>query len=398
MRLRARWAPAALLLVIPLTGSTPATADTGPTAVPVRQSDRAVVGQYIVTLAPELAPDAMEEKFGVRPLFTYRSILNGFAAALSPAQLSTVRAIPGVESVEENGEVTTGTSGPPSAGAPSVISRAVPGSWGQDRIDQRGLPLDQAFSPAGTGKGVTAYIVDTGIDAGHSEFGGRVTFGYDAVGDGRQGQDCSGHGTHVAGTVGGTTVGVAGSASLTTVRVLDCQGRGTWAGILAGLDWVARNAQQPAVVNASLGGPSSAAVDEAVGALWDRGILPVVAAGNDNEDACDVSPAGADRVVTVAASDASDRQTDFSNWGECVELHAPGAAIVSARPGGGHQPLDGTSMAAPHVAGVAVLHMEKSPDASPKEIADRLGDEATAGALSGLSPGSPDRLLYTAGL
>ncbi|MFC9244826.1 S8 family peptidase [Streptomyces sp. NPDC057136] len=390
MRLRTRLAPAALLLLVPLIGSTPATADTGRGAVSVRQSDRAVIGQYIVTLAPELSPDTVLQRFGLRPLFSYRNVLNGFAAVLGPAQLSAVRAFPGVESVEENGQVANDPL--------PADSRAVAVSWGQDRIDQRDLPLDGQYIAAGTGTGVTSYIVDTGIDSRHREFGGRVTLGLDAVGDGRQGQDCNGHGTHVAGTVGGATVGVAPSTSLVTVRVLDCRGEGTWAAILAGFDWIARNAQQPAVVNASLGGPSSDAVDQAVGALWDRGVLPVVAAGNDSKDACEVSPAGADRVVTVAASDATDRQTGFSNWGECVELYAPGTAIVSAALYGGYRRLDGTSMASPHVAGVAALYREKNPDASPLEIAAWLDEQSTDGVLSNLGPGSPDRLLYTAGL
>ncbi|GAA2992589.1 S8 family peptidase [Streptomyces fulvorobeus] len=400
MRLRAHWAPAALLLVVPLIGSTPASADTGRTAAPVLRSDRPVTGEYIVTLAPGLAPDAIQRKagLGVQTLFTYKNILNGFAAVLTPDQLRAVRALPGVESVEENGEVTVGGSGAPTARASFPGTRATPGSWGQDRIDQRELPLDSAYDVTGTGKGVQAYIVDTGIDAQHSEFGGRVTFGYDSIGDGRKGQDCNGHGTHVAGTVGGATFGVASAASLTTVRVLDCQGRGSWAGVLAGFDWVAENAEQPAVVNASLGGSSSAAIDRAVDGLWDRGVLPVVAAGNENADACDVSPAGADGVVTVAASDISDQQTDFSNWGKCVELYAPGAAIVSARLGGGQQSLSGTSMAAPHVTGVAVLHKEKNPAASPQALTDLLTEQATAGALSRLSSGSPDRLLYTGDL
>lgn len=173
-----------------------------------------------------------------------------------------------------------------------------------------------------------AYVVDTGIDAAHSEFGGRVVNGYDAVGDGRGGMDCNGHGTHVAGTVGGATSGVAKDASLVNVRVLNCEGRGTWAGILAGFDWVAKDAERsgvPAVLNASLGGERSTSVDAAVEAVADAGVLPVVAAGNDNRDACDVSPAAADGVFTVGASDRQDQETSFSNWGSCLSLYAPGS-------------------------------------------------------------------------
>ncbi|MFC9863460.1 MULTISPECIES: S8 family peptidase [unclassified Streptomyces] len=399
MRLRAHWAPAALLLIVPLIGTTTqATADTGSNGVAVRPSARAVPDQYIVTLRPEVSPDTVLRQFGLRAMYTYGRVARGFAATLTPTQLDQVRAFPGVRSVEENGEVAVV---PTASRTRTTGLRAAAASWGQDRIDQRQLPLDKSFTTTATGDGVTVYVVDTGIDAGHSEFGGRAAAGFDAIGDGRDGQDCNGHGTHVAGTVGGATYGVATSVSLVNVRVLDCEGRGTWAGILAGFDWVvedARNSGRPAVLNSSLGGAKSQAVDDGINAVADAGVLPVVAAGNDNIDACDISPAGAERVVTVGASDSLDRQTSFSNWGECLSLYAPGEGIVSAKLGGGSVALDGTSMASPHVAGVAALHREADPAASPATLASRLAEESTPDALSYLSPGSPDRLLYTGGL
>ncbi|MFE4449357.1 S8 family peptidase [Streptomyces sp. NPDC056796] len=394
MRLRARWAPAALLLIVPLIGTTTATADTAEPLVPLQKSDRAVPGQYIVTLAPDQKPAAMAEQLGVSTLFTYGKVLHGFAASLTPAQLEQVRGDASVQAVEENSEASVS----PPAASTAAGRRAVAGSWGQDRIDQRNLPLDGMYDVNGTGKGVTAYILDTGIESAHSEFGGRVGAGYDAIGDGRNGEDCNGHGTHVAGTVAGATYGVAPGASLVPVRVLNCEGSGTWAGIIAGLDWIAQNAEQPAVVNASLGGPASSAVDDAFDALASDGILPVVAAGNENQDACDVSPARADGVLAVGASDDQDRQATFSNWGTCVWLYAPGVDIVSAKLGGGSTKLSGTSMASPHVAGVAALYKEQNPDAAPQEVADRLAAEATPDVLTGLGSGSPDRLLYTGGL
>ncbi|MFJ7414272.1 S8 family peptidase [Streptomyces sp. NPDC098077] len=396
MRLPARWATAALLLIAPLIGA-PATAsaDSGPEGVLVEQTTRAVPGQYIVTLEPELSPDTVLREFGLSPLFRYGNALHGFAAQLTATELQAVRAVPGVLAVEENAEVTV-----PAPTAAQLL-RAPAAGWGADRIDQRALPLDDTFTTAATGKGVKAYVVDTGIDAAHSEFGGRVVSGYDAVGDGRAGMDCNGHGTHVAGTVGGATSGVAKDVSLVNVRVLDCEGRGTWAGILAGFDWVAKDAERsgvPAVLNASLGGDRSTAVDAAVEAVADAGVLPVVAAGNDNRDACDVSPAAADGVFTVGASDRQDRETSFSNWGSCLSVYAPGADIVSARLGGGTVSLNGTSMASPHVAGVAALYKQENPSASPAAVSRWLTDTATGDVLSGLGQGSPDLLLYTGGL
>ncbi|KOV18056.1 MULTISPECIES: S8 family peptidase [Streptomyces] len=397
MRLLARLAAATLLTVPPIAAGSASAAAPEPTPAPLKTAANPVPGRYIVTLDKGVDAAKAAQKLGLKPSFVYTSALNGFAVPMTALQLTVVRNSPGVKSVEEDANVQ-------SVPKPSTVvgMRAPSNSWGQDRIDQKELPLDDNFTVEGNGAGVTAYILDTGIDYNHTEFGGpdatRATFGFDAIGDGRNGQDCQGHGTHVAGTVAGRTYGVARKASLVSVRVLGCDGKGTWSGIIAGLDWVAKNAKQPAVLNASLGGDRSDSVNNAADAVTDAGVLPVVAAGNSAKDACGVSPASAGKVVTVAASNQWDEETDFSNWGSCVTLYAPGQAVVSAKLGGGSVALDGTSMAAPHVAGVAVLYKQAHPSAAPEEIAEFIEQESTKDGLSNLSPASPNKLLFTAGL
>ncbi|MER5729160.1 S8 family peptidase [Streptomyces sp. NPDC002138] len=393
MRLLARLATAALLTVPAVAAGTAASAAPEPTPAPLFTAANAVPGQYIVTLEKGQDAEKVAKRLELKATHIYTKAMNGFAVPLTPLQLTIVRNSLGVKSVEEDAKVQ---SVPTRSAAPGT--RAPSNSWGLDRIDQKELPLDNNFTTQGNGAGVTAYILDTGIDYNHDEFGGRATFGYDAVGDGRNGADCNGHGTHVAGTVAGKTYGVARKANLVSVRVLNCEGKGEYSGIIAGLDWVAKNAKQPAVLNASLGGDKSAAVDNAATALSDAGVLPVLAAGNDAKDACNVSPASAQRVVTVAASNKYDEETDFSNWGRCVSLYAPGQAIVSAKLGGGSVALDGTSMASPHVAGVAVLYKQAHPTATPAELAEFLDDESTKDVLKSVSKSSPNRLLFTAGL
>ncbi|WP_175410801.1 S8 family peptidase [Streptomyces sp. TRM64462] len=372
---------------------------TGP--APLRLSAHPVPGQYIVTTKPTADVTAAAADVGVKPLFTFEKVMRGFAAKLTDAQLAKVRALPNVVSVEQDGEVNMIGAAPAAGAAGKAVAPAA--SWGLDRIDQRYMPLNNSFSVRATGKGANAYILDTGIDYHHAEFGGRAVPGFDAFPlEFRNGADCQGHGTHVAGTVGGATYGVARQANLISVRVLDCQGKGSNAGVIAGIEWAAAHASlyrsTPAVLNASLGSDRSDAVNAAVNALSDLGVLPVVAAGNSSADACGVSPASAERVVTVGASDWTDAETSFSNYGTCLELYAPGAAIESARLGGGSVALNGTSMAAPHVAGVALLHRTANPAASSSQAAGWLDAVSTRGVLSGLSEGSPNKLLYTSGL
>ncbi|MEU9374770.1 S8 family peptidase [Streptomyces sp. NPDC048255] len=395
MRLLAARLTTAALLTLTSVGAATASADTPePTPAPLLTSANAIPGSYIVTLAKGIDPTNFAREVGVQPKFTYTQALNGFATTLTENQLRAARVTRGVVSVEQDATVTA-----PPVPATGAGTKAPANSWGLDRIDQRRLPLDNDFSAFGSGQGVTAYILDTGIDFSHPEFrDGRARPGFDAIGDGRNGQDCNGHGTHVAGTVGGTNYGVARKSSLVSVRVLGCDGRGSWSGIIAGFDWVAQNARQPAVLNASLGGDRSVAVNAAATNVSDRGVLPVIAAGNSNIDACTVSPASALRVLTVGATDRYDQETDFSNWGTCLDIYAPGKQIISARLGGGSVALDGTSMAAPHVAGVAALYKAEHPNALPAEVADFLDDVSTKDIVQNLSDNSPNKLLYTDGL
>ncbi|MFI1286025.1 S8 family serine peptidase [Streptomyces sp. NPDC020858] len=392
MRLLARLAAAALLTVPPVAAGTASAAAPEPTPAPLFTSSNPVPGKYIVTL--EKGQDAVKvaQKLKLKPSFVYSSAMSGFAVPLTSLELTLVRNSLGVKSVEEDASVQALPM--PAAGG----MRAPSNSWGQDRIDQNKLPLDNSFTTQGNGSGVTAYILDSGIDYAHTEFGSRASFGYDAIGDGRNGQDCQGHGTHVAGTIAGATYGVARKANLVSVRVLGCDGKGTWSGIIAGMDWVAKNAKQPAVLNGSLGGDRSAAVNDAATALSDAGVLPVIAAGNSAIDACNVSPASAARVLTVAASNQWDEETSFSNYGTCVSLYAPGEAIVSAKLGGGSVALDGTSMAAPHVAGVVALYKQAHPTADPTELNEWLDSESTKDVLNSVSKGSPNQLLFTGGI
>ncbi len=243
---------------------------------------------------------------------------------------------------------------------------------------------------------MTAYIIDTGLDTYHSEFGGRARNVFDAFGG--NGQDCNGHGTHVGGTVGGSTYGVAKGVALRGVKVLDCQGSGSYSGIIAGFDWVRQNAVKPAVANASLGGGYSSAVNNAATNLANSGVHLSVAAGNDNQDACNYSPASAPGALSVAASDSGDRKASFSNYGSCTDLYAPGVSITSARMGGGATAMSGTSMASPHVAGVAALYKANYGDASSSTVNSWIVNNSTTYVISGNYSGTPNRLLFKSGL
>ena len=315
--------------------------------------------------------------------FTYTAVLKGFAATMSAQAAEALSHNPNVAYVEQDQEMT----------ATATQSGA---TWGLDRIDQRNRPLSGTYTYTSTASAVRAYIIDTGIYTSHSQFGGRASNVYDAFGG--NGQDCNGHGTHVAGTVGSATYGVAKAVMLRGVRVLNCSGSGATSGIIAALDWVRVNHIKPAVANMSLGGGYSSSLNTAATNLHNAGVFLAVAAGNENQDACNVSPASASNVLTVASSTSSDAKSSFSNWGACVEIYAPGSSITSTWLNGGTNTISGTSMASPHVAGVAALYKGNYGDAASSTIRSWIINNGTASVITGNVSGTPNRLLYKASL
>jgi subtilisin family serine protease len=349
---------------------------------------RVIPGQYIVVYKDNVADATAVTKQlftarGITPLYTYGDVLRGAAVRLTDEQVTILRDDPNVALVEPDQEYTVQvTQNMDAAGDP----------WGIDRIDEVDLPLSRTYTYTATGAGVRVYIIDTGIQTSHSQFGGRASAVYDAFGG--NGQDCHGHGTHVAGTVGGSTYGVAKGALLRAVRVLNCSGSGSTSGIIAGLNWVRTNHIKPAAANMSLGGGFSSSLNTAVNNLSAAGVFVAVAAGNSNANACNSSPASATGVFSTASSTRTDAKSSFSNSGSCVDGYAPGSAIKSAWLNGGTNTISGTSMASPHVAGVAALYKSANGDASQTTIQNFLISTATLNHITGNPSGTANRLLF----
>jgi subtilisin family serine protease len=341
-------------------------------------------GQYIVTLSSTVDVSDVLQRHDVAASHQYENVLNGFAAPLTERQLAALRNDPRVAAVEQDGVMRISAT------------QQNPPSWGLDRIDQRNLPLSNSYTFNTTASNVHAYIIDTGIDAGHSQFGNRAQQVFNSAGG--PNRDCHGHGTHVAGTVGATDYGVAKQVRLYGVKVLSCSGSGSVASVVAGMDFVAANHNSPAVANMSLGGGFSAAINTSLNNLANSGVFVAVASGNSNANACNFSPASAANATTVNASDINDNRASFSNFGSCTHLYAPGVAITSTVPRNGTAVFSGTSMATPHVAGVGALYKATFGDHSFSTIRTFLINNATSGVISGNPSGTPNLLLFTSGL
>lgn len=348
--------------------------------------ERRIEGRYIVVLDDSAKADlaGFVRNFSVG--HRYRNVFTGFSASLSAQQLDDLRHDARVRAIHEVGRIRL-----------SEIQSGA--TWGIDRLDQQGPQLDSKYSFKVTGKDVRAYVIDTGIMVEHPDFGGRAIIGGDfTVDKGTQweNKDGHGHGTHVAGTIGGKTWGVAKDTTLVAVKVFDHSGgEATDETVIAGVDFVVADHQAnpaPAVINMSLGGEASQVLDDAVQKAVDAGITTVVAAGNDNQDSCGDSPARIPAVITVAAMGRNDRKAWFSNWGKCIDVIAPGSGITSTWKNGRTSVLDGTSMASPHVAGLAALALAADPARTPAQVQDFLVETSIKDAAKGFNADTPNRI------
>ncbi|GAA3930392.1 S8 family serine peptidase [Actinoplanes auranticolor] len=371
---------------------TPTALPTGP--VRAAAAADAIAGSYIVVLKPgsaaasrvTSASQSLAKRYGGKVRANYLSAVRGFQATMTATAARRLAANPAVDYVEQDATVRM------------ADTQSTP-VWGLDRIDQPALPLSKTYTHR-SAAGVTAYVLDTGIRTSHAEFGGRAGHGWDFIDKDATAQDCNGHGTHVAGTVGGHAYGVAKDVKLVGVRVLDCTGSGSYSAIIAGVDWVTTHAVKPAVANMSIGGTLSSALNAAVTKSIASGVTYTVAAGNENKNACGYSPAATPNAITVGATESTDARASFSNFGSCLDIFAPGARITSAgyTSDTGTQTMSGTSMAAPHVAGAAALVLGADPAATPAQVLTLLTTKASVDKVTSPGTGSVNKLLNTAWL
>ena len=360
----------------------PATAGVAPDSLVsvTKATGTAVPGQYIVTVKKGVSAKSPLSALGVTASRTFSTVLNGFSAKLSAQQLSALQRNPAVTAIEQDQVVNVDTT----------QSNPV---WGLDRIDQRALPLSKTYTYTATASNVHAYVIDTGIDVTHPDFEGRATADFNAFGG--PNVDCNGHGTHVAGTIGSETYGVAKNVRLHAVRWLNCAGAGNLSGAIAAVDFVTANAQRPAVANTSWNFGWSDTLAAALTAMMDSGVFLATSAGNTGANSCDRLPRGLTATLAVGATTITDTRAGFSSTGPCVDIYAPGASILSTQPGNTTALFSGTSMATPHAAGVAVLYKDEFGDANQATLSAYLTNTATKGVVQGNLVDTPNRLLFS---
>lgn len=369
-------------------------------------TNRAIEGKYIVVFktpsvlniqsSDAIADFANTQSASLSNLYNvdiaqeFGGVLNGVVVNASAQKIQQMLTNPNIEYIEQDQLMSVNPLAQTNANQPNAI-------WGLDRIDQQSLPLDSNYYYDFDGSGVTAYVIDTGVRISHNEFGNRASHGYDFIDNDADATDCNGHGTHVAGTIGGSAYGVAKNVNIVGVRVLGCNGSGSNSGVIAGINWVKNNASGPSVANMSLGGGASQATDDAVNNAVAAGVSFIVAAGNDNRNACNYSPARAANAITVGSTTSNDSRSSFSNYGNCLDIYAPGSSIKSAwyNSNTATNTISGTSMAAPHVAGAVALFLDETPSLSPSQIDTKLSQRSTKNTVSDAKSGSPNELLYT---
>ena len=369
-------------------------------------TSRAIEGKYIVVFktptvlnmqsSAAIADFASSQSASLSNLYNvdiaqeFGGILNGVVVNASAKKVQQMLNNPNIEYIEQDQMMSVSPLVQTNANQPNAI-------WGLDRIDQQSLPLNSNYYYDFDGSGVTAYVIDTGVRVSHNEFGNRATHGYDFIDNDSDASDCNGHGTHVAGTIGGSAYGVAKNVNIVGVRVLGCNGSGSNSGVIAGINWVKNNASGPSVANMSLGGGVSQATDDAVNNAVAAGVSFVVAAGNDNSNACNYSPARAANAITVGSTASNDSRSGFSNYGNCLDIYAPGSSIKSAwyNSNTATNTISGTSMASPHVAGAVALYLDETPGLTPSQIDTMLSQRSTKNTVSDAKSGSPNELLYT---